>query len=284
MANHSDSVPTGPTTLPRDLVPRLVSSLLLASVAVLFDYAGRVPFAVLVLAAALVMCWEWGKVVRGEGLDGAFAIQSAAVGGAGILAVNGLAAIGLSVLIIGAILILVTRFGEHARLSSLGVLYVGVPVVALLWVRSDEPYGAQAVLLIFVLVWSADIFAYIGGRLIGGMKLWPRVSPNKTWSGLLSGVAASALAGALFALFVEGASPAALAASGFALALIAQAGDLAESALKRGFGVKDTSSLIPGHGGFMDRLDGVVAVAVVAGLIGLAVNSRAPAHALLFWS
>jgi phosphatidate cytidylyltransferase len=284
MVNQTESVPTRPTSLPRDLLPRIVSSLLLASVALLFDFAGRVPFAVLVLAAALVMCWEWGKVVRGEGLDTTFLIQGASVLGAGILAVAGLAALGLSVLIIGAILILVTRFGEHARLSSLGVAYVGVPTVALLWVRSDEPYGAHAVLLIFILVWSVDIFAYIGGHLIGGAKLWPRISPNKTWSGLLSGVAASTVAGALFALLVEGASPLALALSGLVLALVAQAGDLAESALKRGFGVKDTSSLIPGHGGFMDRLDGVVAVAVAAALIGLAVNSQAPAHALLFWS
>jgi phosphatidate cytidylyltransferase len=283
MVDHSESAPNRPS-LPQDLGLRIVSSLLLASVALLFDYAGLVPFAVLVLVVAVLMSWEWGRVVRGEGLDNTFFVHAAAVLGSGVLAAAGLAAIGVSVLIIGAILILVTRFGAHARLSALGVIYVGVPAVALIWLRSDEPYGAQVVLFILLLVWSTDTFAYIGGHLIGGLKLWPSISPKKTWSGLISGVAASTATGVLFALFLEGASPFALGVSGLGLALVAQAGDLAESALKRGFGVKDASSLIPGHGGFLDRLDGVVSVTVVASLLALAINSRAPAHALLFWS
>jgi phosphatidate cytidylyltransferase len=284
MADQSETVPARTASWPRDLGPRIASSLLLACLAVIFDYAGRGPFAVLVLAIALLMCWEWGRVVRGEGFDNAFFVQAVAVVAAGILAAAGLAAIGFSVLVIGAIVTLVVRLGDRAPTSALGVLYVGLPVMALLWIRSNEPFGAQAVLLLLVLVWTTDTFAYIGGRLIGGARLWPAVSPNKTWSGLVCGVAASGIAGALFALFVAGASPAGLAASGLGLALVAQAGDLAESALKRGFGVKDSSSLIPGHGGFLDRLDGVVTVAVAAALIGLIVNSRAPAHALLFWS
>lgn len=284
MLDESEREPTRRSLLPQDLWPRVASSLLLAVLALLFDYAGRAPFAVLVLVVALLMSWEWGRVVRGEGLDSTFFVQATAVAGATILAAAGLAAIGMSVLLIGAILILVTRFGAHARLSALGVMYVGLPALALTWLRSDEPYGALAVLFLLLLVWATDTFAYIGGYLIGGLKLWPSISPKKTWSGLISGVAASTLTGAVFALFIPAASPLALAASGFLLALVAQAGDLAESALKRGFGVKDTSSLIPGHGGFMDRLDGVVSVAIAASLIALAVNSRAPAHALLFWS
>jgi phosphatidate cytidylyltransferase len=114
--------------------------------------------------------------------------------------------------------------------------------------------------------------------------LWPSVSPNKTWSGLLSGVAASAIVGAIFAAFVSEATPAALALSGFVLGLVAQAGDLAESALKRRFGVKDASSLIPGHGGILDRVDGVVFAATAAALAALIVNVQAPARALLLWS
>jgi phosphatidate cytidylyltransferase len=131
---------------------------------------------------------------------------------------------------------------------------------------------------------AADTFAYVGGRLIGGPKLWPSISPNKTWSGLLCGLAASAFAGAVFAAFVSEAAPAALAFSGFVLGLVAQAGDLAESALKRRFGVKDASSLIPGHGGFLDRVDGVVFAATAAAAVALLVNNQAPARVILLWS
>jgi phosphatidate cytidylyltransferase len=139
----------------------------------------------------------------------------------------------------------------------------------------------MAVLFILAVVWSTDIAAYFTGRLVGGPKLWLKVSPNKTWSGLFGGVTASAAAGALFAAWA-GANIPALAASGLMLGAVAQAGDLAESALKRRFGVKDASNLIPGHGGFMDRMDGVVTVAVVAALFALLANPSAPAHALIF--
>jgi phosphatidate cytidylyltransferase len=284
MVDDVNGISANSRILPRDFGPRVVSSLLLATVTVLVDYAGRGPFALLVLAVALLMCWEWGRVVRGEGLDATFSLHAVAVACAGVLAVLGLGALGVVVLVIGAILIAITRFGQHARLSALGVVYVGLPVVSLLWIRSDEPYGFAAILFILLCVWTTDTFAYIGGRLIGGARLWPRLSPNKTWAGLISGITASAVIGALFALFLTGASPAMLAASGLILGLVAQAGDLAESALKRGFGVKDTSSLIPGHGGFMDRLDGVVPVATAAALLALFANSQSPAQAVLFWS
>jgi phosphatidate cytidylyltransferase len=135
-----------------------------------------------------------------------------------------------------------------------------------------------------LVVWTTDTFAYAGGRLIGGPKLWPSISPNKTWAGLLTGVTASAIAGAVFAAFVHEAAPVMLAFNGLALGFVAQAGDLAESALKRGFGVKDASSLIPGHGGFLDRVDGVVFAATAAALMGLVVDFHAPARAILLWS
>jgi phosphatidate cytidylyltransferase len=282
MVDQADSV--RPRSLPQDLGPRIVSSLLLATVAVLFDYAGRTVFALLVLAIAVLMCWEWGRVVRREGFDSAFVLHALTVAGAGALAVSGLAVLGVLVLVIGSILVVITRFGQHARVSALGIAYVGIPVVALLWIRSEEAYGFQAVLFIFAIVWTTDTFAYVGGRLIGGLRLWPSLSPNKTWAGLISGVTASAVVGALFALFVPGTSPWALATSGLVLGLVAQAGDLTESALKRGFGVKDASSLIPGHGGFLDRLDGVVFAATAAAFLALLTNSQEPARAVLFWS
>ena len=175
----------------------------------------------------------------------------------------------------------VTPVGRGGLISALGVPYAGLPALALLWLRSDVGFGLQATLYVLVVVWAMDIFALFGGRSIGGPKLWPRVSPNKTWAGLLSGAAASTIAGAAFAKGVGG-PVAALAATGLVLGLVSQAGDLAESALKRSYGVKDSSGLIPGHGGFLDRVDGVVAASIGAAIISLVVNAEAPGRALLF--
>jgi phosphatidate cytidylyltransferase len=124
----------------------------------------------------------------------------------------------------------------------------------------------------------------VSGRLLQGPLLWPRVSPNKTWSGFIGALAASALVGALFWLVVPGSSPVRLAVVGALLALVAQAGDLAESALKRRFGAKDAGSILPGHGGVMDRVDGLVAAASAVGLAAAAINMHAPAQALLLGS
>jgi phosphatidate cytidylyltransferase len=154
-------------------------------------------------------------------------------------------------------------------------------------------YGFLAVVFLFVIVWTTDTFAYICGTLIRGPKLWPSVSPNKTWAGLVGGIVFAGLAGLLFALLIPldaGAADGGPQGAGLKLALIglmlsacAQTGDLAESWLKRTFQVKNASTLIPGHGGFMDRLDGVVAAATLAGLIALASDGGSPARALLFW-
>jgi phosphatidate cytidylyltransferase len=151
------------------------------------------------------------------------------------------------------------------------VLYVGLPCVAILWLRA-EPLGLATLLWIFALVWATDTGAYFAGRAIGGPKLMPAVSPKKTWAGLFGGMVAAALAGAVVGFIVDGASPWLLAVVSAVLAVIAQSGDLGESALKRRFGAKDSSGLIPGHGGVLDRVDGLVtvilAVAAVSALGG----------------
>ena len=136
----------------------------------------------------------------------------------------------------------------------------------------------------FAVVWATDIAAYFVGRAVGGPKLAPRLSPNKTWSGSIGGLAGAVLAAVLVVHFGGvGGMPAAIVVA-MALSTVAQIGDLAESAIKRRFGVKDASSLIPGHGGLMDRLDGFVAAAVLACLIGLAHGGMdAPARGLLIW-
>lgn len=264
-----------------NLEQRIASGLVMITIALGLLYAGTLPFAFLVLAVALVMSWEWGHLVRGASSDAAFGVHGMAVGVAVALAATGFPVLAVAVLFSGAIAVVPLSSGRRARLSATGVLYVGLPAVALLWFRHDPRFGFAAIVFLFLVVWSTDTMAYVFGRAIGGPKLWPSISPNKTWAGFIGGIAASAVMGGLFALFVPDASSWKLAGLGLLLGVIAQGGDLAESSLKRGFGVKDASRLIPGHGGVMDRMDSFVAVAIAAAIIAIAVNARAPAVALL---
>jgi len=278
----SEADPSGTPWLSNNLKLRILSGAVLAAVAFLLAFAGPLPFAFLILVCALVISWEWGRLVRGATFDLGFFVHAIAVAAAIVLAGAGYAALAVAVLAIAAITLIPLYVGRGARLSALGVFYVGLPAVALLWLRSDEPFGFTAVLFVFAVVWSSDTAAYAAGRSVGGPKLWPRVSPNKTWAGLAGALTAGALAGGIFAILEPEAPALRLVMLGIALALVAQAGDLAESALKRLFNLKDASDLIPGHGGFMDRMDSIVAAAVAAALLALAIDPHAPARALLF--
>jgi phosphatidate cytidylyltransferase len=260
---------------------RLVSGIAFAALAFALTYAGPVPFAVLVLVCAMVISWEWGRLVRGVAFDLGFFVHAGAVAAGIVLAAAGYAALGLAALFIAAIILVPLYMGRGARLSALGVFYVGLPAIALLWMRGDEPYGFTAVLFIFAVVWGSDTAAYAAGRTIGGPKLWPRVSPNKTWAGFIGALTAGAASGAIFAALVGDADAVRLVLLGIGLAAVAQAGDLAESALKRLFQLKDASDLIPGHGGFMDRMDSLVAAATAAALLALLIDAHAPARALM---
>lgn len=281
----SSEAPLPPRKAPHglgpDLRPRLIAGLAMALVAVVFAYAGTVPFALLVVLVAMLMCWEWGRVVRGEEFGTSFSIHAGAVAAGIALAAAGRPALALAAVIIGVAMLLVLGPARRRWVSAGGVAYVGLPAIAMVWMRSDAVLGFHAVLFIFIIVWSSDIAAFVAGRSIGGARLWPRVSPNKTWAGFLGGLAAGVVCGGAFALLVPGGSSAALATMGLMLAFVAQMGDLAESALKRGYGVKDSSAIIPGHGGVMDRADSTVAVSVVAAVIALLIDAAAPARALL---
>jgi phosphatidate cytidylyltransferase len=175
----------------------------------------------------------------------------------------------------------------HGRGSwvASGVPYAGAMGLAPIYLRSDGELGFIAIIFLFAVVWTTDIAAYFVGRAAGGPKLAPRLSPNKTWSGAIGGLVGAAAA-ALLVLYVSGAGHGYIGIIVIALALsvAGQAGDLFESAVKRRFGAKDAGSLIPGHGGLMDRLDGFVAAAVLACLIGLVRSGGdAPARGLLIW-
>jgi phosphatidate cytidylyltransferase len=267
-----------------DFAARLFSGLAMAAVAALFTFSGPTPFAALVVAVALIVSWEWGRLVHGPDAGVLVAVQIGTVAVSGLLAAFVSVGLGFLALPIGAILATLLSLGGNSFLSAAGVFYAGFPAVAVIWLRSDVDLGLQGAIFLILVVATADTAAFLCGRLMRGPQLWPNVSPNKTWSGFVGALIASAVVGAFFWLAVPGGSAVRLAATGAALALVAQAGDLAESALKRRFGAKDTGSILPGHGGVMDRVDGLLAAASAVGLATLAINMHSPARALLLGS
>jgi phosphatidate cytidylyltransferase len=156
---------------------------------------------------------------------------------------------------------------------ALGVPYIGLAAVALPWLRADPAAGLGNTLFMLVVIWTSDIGAYVVGRIVGGPKLAPAISPGKTWSGAAGGLASAAIGGlTVAACHQSGISPSHAIGPAIVLGIISQAGDLLESALKRHFGVKDSGRIIPGHGGLLDRLDALLAVAPVAALLALTVG------------
>ncbi|HRK18265.1 MAG TPA: phosphatidate cytidylyltransferase [Hyphomicrobiaceae bacterium] len=274
---------TKPPVIGADLGTRVVSALVILPVVGAIVWFGGWPFALLVAFVGTVTAWEWGHLVRGSDVDAPFVAQVATVIAAVVLAAIGQVWLAVLATLIGAILVGTLSFGRHGVLSGLGVLFAALPGVALIALREDAAHGLAAVTFVIAAVIATDTLAYFSGRIIGGPKLMPRVSPKKTWSGLLGGMTGAAIVGLVAGFLVTGASPWNLAMLGAALAVVAQAGDLAESALKRAFDAKDASALIPGHGGFMDRIDGLVTAAIAAAVLGMLLDPTNPARALLTW-
>jgi phosphatidate cytidylyltransferase len=267
---------------------RVNSALVLIAVALTLTYVSPQTFAVLITLFIAAMAWEWGRLVRGKGFGPVFGLQLLATVLGAWVTVKGCPGCALLVVAVGSVAVFLfsairVNLAE-AWWSAGGVFYAGLPAIALIWIRGDAEYGLLAILYIFAIVWTTDTSAYIFGRMIGGPKLAPRVSPKKTWSGFLGGALAAGLVGVIFGLWLGNTDIVGLGLLSLVLALASQLGDLGESALKRMFGTKDTSSLIPGHGGVLDRIDGLVFVAVAAALLGWALDPARPGHALLLWS
>jgi phosphatidate cytidylyltransferase len=276
-----------PNSKNKELFLRINSALVLGSVSLVLAYRGPLSFAVLIAFFMALMAWEWGRLVRGKGLDLACGLQTAATAGGALLTALHYPGKAVILLIAATAGVFILRrlndSPEKAWWSAAGVYYAGLPAVALVWLRADEKYGWAAILFLFIIVWTTDTAAYAVGRTIGGPKLAPEISPGKTWAGLIGGVAAASIASVIFACLLEGTSLPVLGCIGAVLSLVSQMGDLAESAVKRIFGFKDTSGLIPGHGGVLDRLDGLVAAAGAASLLAWAVNPAHPGAGLLIW-
>ena len=259
--------PNGPKRAASDLPARAGAGVALMALALGAVWAGFYWFMAFWFIAAALVNWEWQSLVGGADLRLRVALASVALAAGAVLSIDGEAHFAILVLGCGAVL---AAFGGGWRSPwpAGGVLYAGAMLVALCLLRVSEPFGARTILWLFALVWGTDIMAYFGGRTIGGPKLWPRISPGKTWSGFAVGIFCGAAAGLLLA--PAGSSKPALFLLGLIGGAVAQGGDLLESAIKRRFGAKDSSHLIPGHGGLMDRLDGFIAAAVFAAIVGVA--------------
>ena len=165
-----------------------------------------------------------------------------------------------------------------------GIGYAGIMLLAPLLLRTDNTYGFLALVLLFAIVWTTDILGYFAGRAIGGPKLLPAISPKKTWSGAIAGTLGAMIVAVLVANYFGAFNTTAIAIIALLLSIMAQLGDLLESWVKRQFGAKDASHLIPGHGGVMDRLDGFWAAALVGCVIGLLHGGfDGAARGLLVW-
>ncbi len=278
-----DKKPEGTEGRKPEVALRVVSALVLAAIALGAAVASPWTFALLVIVSSTIVAWEWGRLIRGKSFDGIAIIE--ALGLAALIVLVTLDQPDLALIALAATVAAIGFVGLSSGTlgwSIAGLAYAAVPAWALVWLRSDEAYGAIAVLFLFAVAWTTDTASYAAGRLIGGFKLAPRISPRKTWSGFIIGALVPALVGFAFALALGGTAAFRLAVVSVALALACQAGDLFESAVKRRFGTKDMSQLIPGHGGLLDRIDGLLAAAVLAGLIALR-DPANPGRALLIW-
>jgi phosphatidate cytidylyltransferase len=246
---------------------RIASALVMAPVALTAAWLGTPFFPLLVALGAAGMGWEWARLSGAVAAPAKGTIIATAL--AAVLAtIAGAAAIGLVIAVLGAVAVWFVAAVTKARApfwSALGTLWLVLPCVAILWVEAGAP-GRAAILWLFAVVWASDVGAYAAGRALGGPRLAPTLSPNKTWAGAVGSLVCAGLVG-LGAVRFFGGSVATVVAASLVLAVAAQLGDLAESLAKRKFGVKDSGGIIPGHGGLLDRLDSLLTAATVQGLM-----------------
>jgi phosphatidate cytidylyltransferase len=280
----------GETDARHNLVVRITSAAVLAPLVLAIAYVGGWAFLVLCALAAAGILWEWMHLVAGRSDPRLLVPGWAALLAALVLTGMGHPAAAGAVVVLGAVadglVALAATEGQASRVTwaAGGVVYAGVAFLGPALLRSDRQLGFEAFVFVALTVWMTDILAFLVGRLLGGPLLWPRVTPNKTWSGAIGGLAGG-VAGGIAVAYASGSGRlASLGVLALALSLLAQAGDLFESAVKRRFGVKDAGRIIPGHGGLMDRLDGFLFAAAAAAIIGiLRDGTAAAAHGLLLW-
>ena len=267
-----------------NLLLRVVSAAVLAPLALVAAYIVGLPFALFWGIAALVVLWEWMTLVVGPNYRLLVLSCAAAIAVADFLAWLGRPVTALFMVGLGALAGAIFAPSERRLWVIAGAGYAGGMVLAPVFLRADAGFGFAVILLFFAIVWTTDVLGYFAGRAFGGPKLWPAVSPKKTWSGAIAGTVGAVAVALLVAAQFGSFDRIAIIAVALLLSIMAQAGDLFESWVKRRFDAKDSSHIIPGHGGVMDRLDGFWAAAVVGCVVGLLRGGfDEPARGVLIW-
>lgn len=265
-----------------DLGARVASGLVLASLAVIAAWQGGPWLAAACGAAVVAMSYEWARMSEPEAIMPAFIFSLAGSLGAVMFSSWQHLSYAFGWLVLcSSISALRRRTLAGVIETAGGAIYIGLPAALFLWLRDRAPEGLETILALFAIIWASDIFAYFGGKVIGGPKIARGLSPNKTWSGIISGVSAGGLAGlgCGYLFHVSADFRMAWLLIGALIAFTGLMGDLFESFLKRRFGVKDASRLIPGHGGVLDRIDSLMAATL---LVGAALAFGPRATSLLF--
>ncbi|WP_274424146.1 phosphatidate cytidylyltransferase [Chelativorans sp. YIM 93263] len=266
----SQNSPEGAKDARRNMRLRIVSGIVLAVVVLAVTWIGGLIFYLFTLLLGLAILNEWMAMRSSDDGRRKLLFLIALIGVMVALSIGVAAPVILAVLAVLAVVALISgpACGDNGWAGA-GLAYAGMPIVALAATRGDDAAGLWAILFLFAVVWATDILAYFVGRAIGGPKLAPSISPGKTWSGAAGGALGAVVAGGVVAWFGNTAlSLLAICFLAFFLSVVSQLGDLFESGLKRRHGVKDSSTLIPGHGGVMDRVDGLIVAAVLFYLVG----------------
>lgn len=255
------------------LLPRLLTALILIPLALGSVIAGGRLYAAVIAAMTIFLLFEWTRMVDGAELRRGFYALSATTAVAAYLAAGGMAGWALLAALLGGGLATLLEWPKPNPQSwpAIGAGYIIVPCVAALWLRRDAPEGEFLTLLLFISVWAADSGAYLVGKALGGPKLVPRISPRKTWAGALGAVVFAGIAAGGLALIIRPSEAGGSWLLGMVIGVAAVLGDIAESYLKRRYGLKDSGGAFPGHGGVLDRLDGflfaVLALATIVLLL-----------------
>lgn len=280
----SSAKKAGAPLFTNNLLLRVMSAAVLAPLALVVAYIGGLPFALFWGIAALLVVWEWMTLVVGPNYRLLVLSCAAAIAVADFLAWLGRPVTALFLVGLGALAGAIFAPGERRLWVMAGTGYAGGMVLAPVFLRADAGFGFVVVVLLFAVVWTTDVLGYFAGRAIGGPKLWPAVSPKKTWSGAIAGTLGAVVVALLVAAQFGSFDRIAIIGVALLLSVVAQAGDLFESWVKRQFDAKDSSHIIPGHGGVMDRLDGFWAAAVAGCVVGLLRGGfDEPARGVLIW-
>ncbi|HVW57812.1 MAG TPA: phosphatidate cytidylyltransferase [Rhizobiaceae bacterium] len=264
-----------------DVGMRTLSALVLAAIAIAATFTGGVVFRVLTVLGSALVFLEWMRMARAGGRSPHWLVPAIALAVLELSLFSRDSRIVLSVLLIGTVCSAFACFVNRRNYAGLAAfVYAGLAAIAFAFLRDDDRAGLLAILFLFSIVWATDVMAYFCGRLFGGPKLAPSISPGKTWSGALGGTLGGIAAAFLFTFCIGQRPTLGIGLAALLLSVVGQIGDLFESAVKRRYGVKDSSHLIPGHGGLMDRIDALVAAAFALYLIGgFLSNFDLPAHA-----